>query len=131
MKEQRKHLRFPITAIAEVAYSQNITCIACTVNISRGGIGLYSITAVAEGNQVKLKIKFKDIWQKEKVETLCGEILYCYEWHSVYVLGVKFDHVLNHIETPGLAEYLEQCERLNYLFSKSIKAKPAPPYLLR
>ncbi len=125
MKEKRRHLRFPITAIAEIVYAKNCKCITNTTNISKGGIGLYSKIPFTEGSQIRLDIRFMDTQKKEIVETLYGKILYCHKWHLVYILGVEFEHELNHEETPGLAGYVENCQSLYCLFCESVRDNPS------
>lgn len=112
MQERRKSIRPPITATVKIIHRDKNFVHACARNINRGGIGIYSYSALEEGANVKLEIVFKDIRGKEIVETLHGRIEWQYKWNWIYVAGIKFHKLLNYAETPGLLEYIEYCEKL-------------------
>ena len=116
MTEQRKYPRFPLTATARIVHAKGDLLYATTININRGGIGLYSSSPIEEGTDVRLIIMFKDIRGKDLTEMLQGEIAYNYKWHWVYVLGLKFNKLLNHEETPYLLEYIENCEKIMHIY---------------
>jgi len=112
MKEHRKHLRLPFTSTVRIVSSNNIPLFATTININRGGIGLYASSAITEGTSVKMDILFKDIRGKEVTEMVTGKIIFNYKWHWVYVIGIAFDRLLNHEEPPYLFKYIEDCEAM-------------------
>lgn len=112
MQEQRKYCRIPLTSTVRIIYSDNIPLYTTSININRGGIGLYSSSIINEGVIVRLDIMFKDIRSKEIMEVVEGKIVFNYKWHWVYVLGIEFDRLLNHENTPCLLEYIENCERM-------------------
>ena len=114
MQEKRKSLRLPLAATAKIVNTNGTPLYACARNISRGGIGLYSCSPLDEDTEVRLEIMFKDIRGNNKVETVHGKIEWQYKWSWIYVIGVKFNQLLNQEETPALLEYIENCERLLY-----------------
>src|SRR3989304_8114475 len=115
MKELRKHLRLPFTSTVRIVSSNNIPLFATTININRGGMGLYASSTITEGTSVKMDILFKDIRGKEVTEMVTGKIIFNYKWHWVYVIGIAFDQLLNHEETPYLFEFIENCEEMIHL----------------
>ena len=115
MKEHRKHLRLPFTSTVRIVSSNNIPLFATAININRGGIGLYASSVIHEGTSVKMDITFKDIRGKEMTEMVKGKIIFNYKWHWIYVIGIAFDQLLNHEETPYLFEYIENCEEMIHL----------------
>lgn len=118
MKEQRKYQRFPLTATARIVHANGDSLYSVTININRGGIGLYSNSFIDEGTNVKLDVMFKDIRGKDMMEMLKGKIVYSYKWHWVYVAGVQFNELLNQDETPYLLEYIENCEQIIRTFDR-------------
>ena len=112
MHKERKSLRLPLSATVKIDHTHGISLYACTRDVSREGIGLYSCSAIIEGPELRLEIMFKDIRGKSRIETVRGKIEWKYKWNWVYVLGVRFNQILNHEETPGLLEYIEKCEKL-------------------
>ena len=114
MQKKRKSLRLPLAATAKIVNTNGAPLYACARNISRGGIGLYSCSPLDEDMDVSLEITFKDIRGNSKVETVDGRIEWQYKWNYIYVIGAKFNQLLDHEETPGLMEYIENCERLLY-----------------
>ncbi len=116
MQEQRKYPRFPFTATVRVVHANGASLFATTININRGGIGLYSSSAIEEGTNVMLDIMFKDISGKDMMERVNGKVIFNYKWHWVYVLGVEFNKLLNHENTPSLVEYIENCEKMMRLY---------------
>src|SRR3972149_3838106 len=114
MQEKRKSLRLPLDATAKIVNTNGTPLYVCARNISRGGIGLYSCSQLDEDMDVSLEITFKDIRGNSKVETVHGRIEWQYKWNYIYVIGARFNQLLDHEETPGLMEYIENCERLLY-----------------
>lgn len=117
MYEKRKHLRFPLTATVRIVQANGATLHAYTININRGGIGLYSDSAINEGVDVRLEIMFKDIRGKSMTEISKGKIVFTYKWHWIYIMGVKFHKLLNNSDVPYLYEYIENCERIMQIFN--------------
>ncbi len=114
MHKERKSLRLPLTATVRINHAHGISFYACTRDINREGIGLYSCSAMIEGTELRLEIMFKDIKGEIRTETVRGKVEWKYKWNWIYVSGIKFNQVLNHEETPGLLEYIEMCEKLTY-----------------
>lgn len=112
MQRLRRDIRLPLTATVKIIHAHGISFYACTRDINRNGIGLYACSALDDGTELRLEIMFKDIMGNSRIEKVAGKIAWRYKWNWVYVLGVKFNQVLNHEETPGLLEYVEKCEKL-------------------
>lgn len=112
MLKDRKFLRLPLTATVKIDHAHGISYYACTRDISREGIGLYSCSPIIENTELRLEITFKDIRGESRIATVRGRVEWKYKWNWVYVLGVKFNEPLNRIETPALFEYIERCETL-------------------
>lgn len=112
IQKNRKFLRLPLTATVKIDYTHGVSSYACTRDINREGIGLYSCSAIIENAELRLEIVFKDIQGESRIETVRGRVEWKYKWNWIYVVGIRFVGMLNHEETPALLEYIERCEAL-------------------
>lgn len=112
VEKDRKSLRLPLTATVKIDYTHGVSYYACTRDVNREGMGLYSCSSMIENAELRLEIAFKDIRGESRIETVRGRVEWKYKWNWIYVLGIRFNKALNHEETPALLEYVERLEKL-------------------
>ncbi len=106
--KSRKNVRVDITSWAElVEVGKNTNPVSITVeDISRGGLGGYSLTTLPVGTHVEICLKFVSREQRFVTETLRGRVVSSTRYGSSYTVGVAFVASVTDESCPQLSEYL-------------------------
>jgi hypothetical protein len=118
MKDDRQHLRYPITATAVIKQKDRkeaspIETVLAISNISRSGLGLYSYAPLSTGATVSMDISFVSPSGGTRSETVEGKIIWSSEFGKagekggLYFIGIAFDEELSPEGHPSLYEYLD------------------------
>lgn len=112
-RRDRKNARVDITSWAElVEVGKEANAFSVTVqDISRGGLGAYSLASMPVGTHVEIRLKFVSGDQRFVTEKLWGRIVSSKHFGSSYTLGVEFVAPVADATCPKLSEYLRSLEK--------------------
>ena len=110
MINQRRHKRVPITGTATLKFEDKgeIKSIqTMTVNISLGGIGLYSDDPIEDDTDVSITINFISV-DGIKTDSIEGCVVYNKNIGGIYFMGIQFNKELNSENQPALYEHIQK-----------------------
>lgn len=111
MEEKRKLKRRYLLAEVELKTGDGSSMSAVLMNISSGGIGLYTAEPVSKKEKVKIKITYLENRKLREVEEIPGVVRWVQAIGSHHAAGIMFTEKVSKATFPILTRCLDYAKR--------------------
>ena len=87
---QRKHHRISMLATLELTLEGGYCLEGYIINVSYGGLGLYTKNALLAGTKIHIKFSYMNGLEEKFSETLLGNVVWCRPVGKLFGMGIQF-----------------------------------------